>query len=81
MAKFLLWGNFRHFTGGVEEVMLDVATVNDGFKQLAERFPALAPELEENTSVSVDGELYANALYIKLEPESEVVLLPRLKGG
>ena len=49
--------------------------------QLAERFPDLAPELEENVSVSVDGELYANALYAPVKPDSEVVILPRLKGG
>jgi molybdopterin converting factor small subunit len=81
MATFLIWGNLSHFTGGVKEVLLDVANVKLAFDELAEMFPGLAPELDENISVSVDGELYANALFIKIKPDSEVVLLPRLKGG
>ena len=38
-------------------------------------------ELERGVSVSIDGRVYNDSWFTPIKPDSEVVLLKRLKGG
>jgi molybdopterin converting factor small subunit len=51
------------------------------FRQLGELHPALAPHLETGIAVSIDGQIFQDALFEPIGADSEVFLLPQIAGG
>ena len=48
---------------------------------IVEAFSGLKPQIDRGVSVSIDGLVHTKTLIAKIEPDSEVVLLPHLTGG
>jgi molybdopterin converting factor small subunit len=67
-------------TGGIDHVTIDAPRVGELIGALAARFPALR-DLIEQSAVAIDGQIYHQARYEPLRPESEVHLLPAISGG
>ena len=51
------------------------------FARLGEQYPALAPHLETGSAVAIDGQIYQDALFQEIGPDSEVHILPQIAGG
>ena len=81
MAHVTLTGNLRQFTGGIAEIDIDAATVNQLFRRLSREYPALAPHLEKGLAVAIDGQIYQDALLQEIGAQSEVHILPQIAGG
>ena len=81
MAHVTLIGNLRQYTGGVTELDVEAATVRQLFARLGERYPALAPHLEQGLAVAIDGQIYQDALLQPIAKDSEVHVLPQIAGG
>ena len=81
MANVTLIGTLRQFTGGVTEVDIEAATVRALFARLGEKYPALAPHLEQGLAVAIDGQIYQDALFQEIGADSEVHILPQIAGG
>ena len=81
MARVILNGNLKRFSGGKSEFDLEVDDVRQLFVELGARFPDLAPHLEEGIAVAIDGEIYQDALFASIGPESEVHVIPKIAGG
>jgi molybdopterin converting factor small subunit len=81
MAHVTLIGTLRQYTGGVTELEVEAATVRQLFARLGERFPALAPHLEQGLAVAIDGQIYQDALLQPIAQGSEVHVLPQIAGG
>ena len=81
MAHVTLIGNLRQLTGGVAEMDVDAASVRQLFVRLGERYPALAPHLEQGLAVAIDGQIYQDALLEEIGADSEVHILPQIAGG
>ena len=81
MAHVVLIGNLRQYTGGVTELELSAKTVRQLFRQLGEKYPALAPHLEDGLAVAIDGQIYQDALLEPISEGSEVHVLPQIAGG
>ena len=81
MSRIVLTGNLKQYTGGVTELELDSATVRQLFRALAERYPALAPHLEDGLAVAINGQIYQESLLEPIPPDSEVHILPQIAGG
>lgn len=81
MAKVVLNGNLKQFSDGQGDFDLDVKDVRQLFAQLGARFPELAPHLEEGIAVAIDGEIFQDALFAAIGPESEVHVIPKIGGG
>ena len=81
MAHVTLIGNLRQFTGGVTEVELEAGTIRQLFRALGQRFPELAPHLEQGLAVAIDGQIYQDDHTITIPPGSEVHILPQIAGG
>ena len=81
MARVTLIGTLRQFTGGVTELNVEAATVRQLFARLGERFPDLAPHLEQGLAVAIDGQIYQDALLEPIGPDAEVHILPQIAGG
>jgi len=81
MAHVTLIGNLRQFTGGVTALDVDAASVRQLFARLSEKYPGLAPHLEKGSAVAIDGQIYQDALFQEIGPDSEVHILPQIAGG
>jgi molybdopterin converting factor small subunit len=81
MAHVTLIGNLRQFTGDVTELAIEATTVRQLFTRLGEKFPALLPHLETGSAVAIDGQIYQDALFQQIGPDSEVQILPQIAGG
>ena len=81
MARIVLTSALGRFTGGETELDLEVVSVRQLFRQLGERFPELAPHLEEGLAVAIDGQIYQDAWLEPISADSEVHLLPQIAGG
>ena len=80
MATVFLPSGLTSHTGGVDEVTIAANRVHELLLELAARFPGLKPELE-HLAVAIDGQIYNDADYQPLRPDSEVHLVPRIAGG
>ena len=81
MARVHFSAGLRSFTGGVADLVVPAGTVRQLIKALDERFPGIGERLSSGTSVSIDGEIIADALYEALPEDSEVHFLETLGGG
>ncbi len=81
MAKVVLVGNLKQFTGGEFELELDAGNVRQLLRRLAERHPGLAPHLEEGLAVAIDGQIFQDDWFAVIGPDSEVHLMPKIAGG
>jgi molybdopterin converting factor small subunit len=80
MALVHFPSGWAEHTGGLEQITIEAARVDDLFAALASRFPALTRYLEQS-AVAIDGQVYHNARYEALRGDSEVHLLPAISGG
>lgn len=81
MARVTLIGTLTQFTGGVRELEVSAGTIRQLWHELAVRFPALAPHLEQGLAVAIDGQIYQDELLAPIAPDSEVHILPQIAGG
>jgi sulfur-carrier protein len=81
MAHVTLIGNLRQFTGGVTEIEVTAQNVHQLFARLGEKYPALLPHLQTGSAVAIDGQIYQDALFQEIGPDSDVHILPQIAGG
>lgn len=81
MVKVRVWGSLQSATDDLAEVEIEAGTLRELLDGLAEKYPALRPQLDRGVSVAIDGKVYNDSWFTPISPESEVVLLARLRGG
>ena len=81
MARVVLIGNLAQLTGGVAEIWNSATSVRHLFRELTALHPEIGPHLEEGVAVAIDGQIYQDALFEPIGPDSEVFLLPQIAGG
>ena len=81
MTRVVLPATLRSLTGGETELDLDVADIQQLFRELGRRFPDLKPHLEEGLAVAIDDQIYQDTLTEPIPPGAEVYLVPKIAGG
>ena len=81
MARVILSGTLKDLAGGDSEVELEARDVRQLLRALGERYPELAPHLEEGYAIAIDGEIFQDAWFAPIGPDSEVHLVPAIRGG
>ena len=81
MVEVNLWSGLRAMAGGHETVEVDASTVGEVLTGLVAAYPGLEDAIEAGVSVSVDGRIITSGLMETVQPDSEVFLMQRLKGG
>ena len=82
MPKVVIAGTAaRRFTGGQSEFDVEATTVRRMISELERRFPGLGQQIDESMAVAIDGTIYQDAYQTPLDPDSEVVLIPKIGGG
>jgi molybdopterin converting factor small subunit len=81
LARVILSGTLKQLAGGASELELEVRDVRQLLRVLGERFPELAPHLEGGYAIAIDGEIFQDAWFAPIGPDSEVHLVPAIRGG
>ena len=81
MVEVTLWGSLRDLADGAETVEVEGETFKQIVDALAEKHPGLKPQIDRGVSLAVDGRVYRNSWFTEVKPDSEVVLMPYMKGG
>jgi len=81
MVRVVVFGSLRAFTGGEAEIEVEAATTRELLNKLAARHPALAETIEAGVSLAIDGEVFKEAWFTPIRPDSEVVVMPLMVGG
>ena len=81
MARVVLMPSLRAFADGADAIEVEATDLRQLLRRLGERFPALAPHLQEPLSVAIDGEIRHDDWFAAIAPDSEVHLMPRIGGG
>jgi molybdopterin converting factor small subunit len=71
----------RRLTGGLTEFDVEANTVRRLITELDRRFPGLGHQIDEGMAIAIDGEIFQDAYLEKLNPDSEIVLIPKIGGG
>lgn len=81
MIKVALAGPLQAAAGGQSEFELEAANIRELLARLGEDHPRLRPILDKGVTVAIDGEIFQNAWFQPIPPDSEVYILPRMAGG
>ncbi len=81
MARVQVWGSLKPALEGADEIIVDASSIREVLDHLAAHYPAMKVAIDRGVSISVDGRMYANAVMVPLQPDSEVFVLPKLVGG
>ena len=81
MARIVLTGNLKLYTGGVTELELESRSIRSLIRYLRRRYPDIPQDIEDELAISIDGVLHQDDWFAKIGPDSEVHLLPRISGG
>ncbi len=81
MVAVTLWGSLREFADGQEVVEVEASNFKQLLDELGRLYPGLQPQIRRGVSLAIDGRVYRNSWFTEVRPDSEVVLMPYMKGG
>jgi len=81
MVRVRLGGTLSSLAGGKTEFEVEATNIREMLDRLGEAYPQLKPMLAKGVAVSIDGEIYRSSWFQPVKPESEIYLLPPMKGG
>lgn len=81
MVEVQLWAGLKNLADGQSIVSVEASNIREMLVALVEKHPGLDPIIKAGVSVAIDGDLYAESLVAPISPESEVILMQRIKGG
>ena len=81
MVAVKLWGSLRDLAEGQEVVEVEASNFKELLDALVAKYPGLKPQIDRGVSLAVDGLVYRNSWFTEVKPDSEVVLMPYMKGG
>jgi molybdopterin synthase sulfur carrier subunit len=81
LARVVLSGTLKRLAGDVALVEVEARDIRQLIRALGERYPALAPHLDGGYAIAIDGEIFQDAWFAPIKPDSEVHFIPAIRGG
>lgn len=81
MARVVLSGTLKRLAGDTALVEVQARDIRQLIRALGERYPALAPHLDGGYAIAIDGEIFQDAWFVPIQPDSEVHFIPAIRGG
>ncbi|WP_298835758.1 MoaD/ThiS family protein [uncultured Roseobacter sp.] len=81
MVRVKLWGSLRSLADGQEIVEVEASNLRQVLDQLEAKHPGLKPRIRRGVSFALDGVIYRDAWFTKVDDNSELVLMPYMVGG
>ena len=66
---------------GQPELEVEATNIRELLDALGKASPKLKPLIDAGVTLAIDGEVYNNAWFHPIKPDSEVFILPRIQGG
>jgi len=80
VARVVFSSAQQDWVDGAEAIEIEAARVVDLLTALYERYPALAGRLD-HAAVAIDGDIYNDARFQPLRPDSEIHFMGQVAGG
>lgn len=80
MARVVFPDHLHRFTEGTHELEVDCRSFRQLVRILEEKWPGIESVLT-STTVAIDGQLFQDAWFEQIAPDSEVFFLQRIEGG
>lgn len=81
-VRVVLWSAVsRELTGGEREFEVEAHNVRGVIRAMEARFPGLGEVLTDDSTISINGELYESAIFQTVADGAEVYFLPKLEAG
>ena len=81
MVEVSLVSSLRPAVGGLDRIDVEARTIRELLTKLVARYPSLQEHLDAGIAVAVNGEIYRDNRELEIPAQSEVYLMPRIKGG
>jgi hypothetical protein len=81
MARVIFSSALQRFTNGTKEIEVFARRYQDLVPELHQHFPALTADIIGKHSLAIDGLIIHTPLLETFNPDSELVLIPRIAGG
>ena len=81
MIHVTLPSNLRIFTAGVSEFDLEASSVKALIRELDQRHPGIAEELQSGFAIAINGEVINNPKYEKIPEGAKVIFFAAIQGG
>jgi sulfur-carrier protein len=81
VAYVTLIGPLKVAAGSGGPFEIDAPNVRVLLQRVAERWPDLAPLVEEGVAVAIDGQIHQDDWLAEIRADSEVQILPPIAGG
>ena len=81
MANVTFTSSFRSALGGEKQLELEASTIRELLNVLVARYPGMQKHLDEGIAIAIEGEIYRDNWDRVIAADSEVFLMPRIKGG
>jgi molybdopterin converting factor small subunit len=81
LARVVLSGTLKQLAGGAAHIEVEARDVRQLLRELGSRYPELAPHLESGYAIAIDGEIFQDAWFAPIGADSEVHLVPAIRGG
>ena len=80
MARVCFPDHLTQHTSGVTEIEVSCDSFRGLVRELEKRWPGIE-EILQKTAVAIDGQIYQDAWFEKIQPTSEVFFMHRIEGG
>jgi sulfur-carrier protein len=81
LARVILSGTLKQLAGGAAQIDLEASDVRQLVRALGEKYPELTPHLGDGYAIAIDGEIFQDAWFAPIGPDSEVHFIPAIRGG
>ncbi len=81
MPRVNIASNTAKHLVGASALDVEADTFRRLILELDRRFPGLGRQVEEGMAIAIDGQIYQDAYHARLEPKSEIWLIPKIAGG
>ncbi len=71
----------QRFAGGDTTLDLDVKTIGALIRALDRRYPGIGEIIRNESAIAIDGQIFQDALYEPIGPDSEVYFVRAIRGG
>ena len=80
MSKVTFPDHLLQYTDGTRELNVTCESFRGLVRELDAKWPGIE-EVLQKTAVAIDGQIYQDAWFEKIEPTSEVFFMHRIEGG
>jgi molybdopterin synthase sulfur carrier subunit len=81
MVNVRFISSFRAALGGTDGLEIEATTLRELMRILVAKYPRMQRHIDDGIVLAINGEIYRDNWDVEIQEDSEVFLMPRIKGG